>query len=178
MIVIVTRKSDGEEVTRYAANAITEAFDGKNYPLTEFDHAEYIEDAVAETPVDPVLWRIDVGSFFDRFGDAKLAILASENTIVKAMITDASVRKYISLIEREAKLRKALAAAQSATRGLRDDLATLGDRLSESSVETCRTYIATLSHVLGECSERYSEVAGTADQCVSDLQQVTEAWPK
>lgn len=44
MIVIVTRKSDGEEVTRYAANAITEAFDGKNYPLTEFDHAEYIDD--------------------------------------------------------------------------------------------------------------------------------------
>ena len=35
MIVIVTRKSDGEEVTRYAANAITEAFDGKNYPLTD-----------------------------------------------------------------------------------------------------------------------------------------------
>ena len=44
MIVIVTRKSDGEEVTRYAANAITEAFDCKNYPLTEFDHAEHIDD--------------------------------------------------------------------------------------------------------------------------------------
>ena len=118
MIVIVTRKSDGEEVTRYAANAITEAFDGKNYPLTEFDHAEYIEDAVAETPVDPVLWRIDVGSFFDRFGDAKLAILASENTIVKAMITDASVRKYISLIERKDELTQMLGLLQSLVPGI------------------------------------------------------------
>ena len=122
MIVIVTRKSDGEEVTRYAANAITEAFDGKNYPLTEFDHAEYIEDAVAETPVDPVLWRIDVGSFFDRFGDAKLAILASENTIVKAMITDASVRKYISLIERKDELTQMLGLLQSLVSGISLDV--------------------------------------------------------
>ena len=122
MIVIVTRKSDGEEVTRYAANAITEAFDGKNYPLTEFDHAEYIEDAVAETPVDPVLWRIDVGSFFDRFGDAKLAILASENTIVKAMITDASVRKYISLIERKDELTQMLGLLQTLVPGITLDV--------------------------------------------------------
>ena len=125
MIVIVTRKSDGEEVTRYAANAITEAFDGKNYPLTEFDHAEYIEDAVAETPVDPVLWRIDVGSFFDRSGDAKLAILASENTIVKAMITDASVRKYISLIERKDELTQMLGLLQSLVPGISLDVAAI-----------------------------------------------------
>ena len=174
-LFVVTEKASGSEVTRYVAIAATESV---GYSFADFDHAETPEAPEQPVVVDPALWRIDVGSFFDRFGDAKLAILASENTIVKAMITDASVRKYISLIEREAKLRKALAAAQSATRGLRDDLATLGDRLSESSVETCRTYIATLSHVLGECSERYSEVAGTADQCVSDLQQVTEAWPK
>ena len=117
-LFVVTEKASGSEVTRYAANAITEAFDGKNYPLTEFDHAEYIEDAVAETPVDPVLWRIDVGSFFDRFGDAKLAILASENTIVKAMITDASVRKYISLIERKDELTQMLGLLQSLVPGI------------------------------------------------------------
>ena len=117
-LFVVSEKASGSEVTRYAANAITEAFDGKNYPLTEFDHAEYIEDAVAETPVDPVLWRIDVGSFFDRFGDAKLAILASENTIVKAMITDASVRKYISLIERKDELTQMLGLLQSLVPGI------------------------------------------------------------
>lgn len=80
--------------------------------------------------------------------------------------------------EREAKLHKDLAAAQSAARGLRDDLAAARDRLSESPVEACRAHVGTLSDVLGECSERYSEVAGHADQCVSDLQQVSEAWPQ
>ena len=33
-LFVVTEKASGSEVTRYAANAITEAFDGKNYPLT------------------------------------------------------------------------------------------------------------------------------------------------
>ena len=80
--------------------------------------------------------------------------------------------------EREAKLLKELAVTQSAARGLRNDLAAANTRLSESSVEACRAYVGTLSDVLGECSERYSEVAGNADQCVSDLQQVSEAWPK
>lgn len=124
-LFVVTEKASGSEVTRYAANAITEAFDGKNYPLTEFDHAEYIEDAVAENAVDPVLWRIDVGSFFDRFGDAKLAILASENTIVKAMITDASVRKYISLIERKDELTQMLGLLQSLVPGVSLDVAAI-----------------------------------------------------
>ena len=75
---------------------------------------------IPEQPVvvDPALWRIDVGSFFDRFGDAKLAILASENTIVKAMITDASVRKYISLIERKDELTQMLGLLQSLVPGI------------------------------------------------------------
>ena len=80
--------------------------------------------------------------------------------------------------ERETKLKKDLAAAQSAARGLRDDLAALRDRLSESSAEACRIYVGTLSDVLAECSERYSAVAGVADQCVSDVQTLNEAWPK
>lgn len=80
--------------------------------------------------------------------------------------------------EREAKLRKDLAAAQSAARGLRDDLAALRERVSADSVEACRRYVGTLSDVLAECSERYSTVAGVADQCVSDVQTLNEAWPK
>lgn len=74
------------------------------------------------TPVDPALWRIDVGSFFDRFGDAKLAILASENAVVKAMITDASVRKYIALIERKDELTQMLGLLQSLVPGISLDV--------------------------------------------------------
>lgn len=41
--------------------------------------------------------HLSVGSFFDRFGQLKYAILASTDASVKALITDCSVRKYIDL---------------------------------------------------------------------------------
>ena len=63
-----------------------------------------------------------MGSFFDRFGDAKVAILSSENPIVKAMITDASVRKYISLIERKEELTQMLGLLQTLIPGISLDV--------------------------------------------------------
>lgn len=40
---------------------------------------------------------ISVGSFFDRFGVAKWAILADTSPAVQAVVRDASVRRYIDL---------------------------------------------------------------------------------
>ena len=79
---------------------------------------------------------------------------------------------------REDTLRRQAAAARSAADWLRDDLAALRERVSADTVEACHRYVGTLSDVLAECSERYSTVAGVADQCVSDVQTLTEAWPK
>ena len=121
MIVSVRRKLDGVEVTRYAAQAVTE-IDG--YPFSDFGHVEYIEDAPVQA-IDPAHWRIDVGSFFDRFGDAKISILASENPIVKATITDASVRKYIALIERKDELTLMLGLLQTLVPGISLDAAAI-----------------------------------------------------
>ena len=114
-LFVVTEKASGSEVTRYVAIAATESV---GYSFADFDHAETPEAPEQPVVVDPALWRIDVGSFFDRFGDAKLAILASENTIVKAMITDASVRKYSSLIERKEELTQMLGLLQSLVPGI------------------------------------------------------------
>lgn len=41
--------------------------------------------------------HISVGAFYDRFGPLKWAILADASDQVKAVIQDASVRKYIDL---------------------------------------------------------------------------------
>lgn len=41
--------------------------------------------------------HISVGAFFDRFGPIKWAVLADSSDQVKAVIQDASVRKYIDL---------------------------------------------------------------------------------
>jgi hypothetical protein len=48
-------------------------------------------------PPQPVLRHLSVGSFFDRFGAAKWAILADTTASVQAVVRDASVRRYIDL---------------------------------------------------------------------------------
>jgi hypothetical protein len=42
-------------------------------------------------------WWLDIGTFFDRFGSKKLAILSSTDVLVQAIIMDVSVRKYVDL---------------------------------------------------------------------------------
>ena len=51
---------------------------------------------VQPTP-EPAPRHISVGAFFDRFGVDKWAILADQTPSVKAVVQDASVRKYIDL---------------------------------------------------------------------------------
>ena len=91
---IVTRKSDGVEVLRYSA--------AEAMPVNGFDFAYYEHTAFdPETPVaqvDASLWKIYVGAFFDRFGAAKIAILASDDLLAQAIIRDAEgATKFIRI---------------------------------------------------------------------------------
>ena len=121
-LFVVTEKASGSEVTRYVAIAATESV---GYSFADFDHAETPEAPEQPVVVDPALWRIDVGSFFDRFGDAKIAILASDNAIVQALVKDASVRKYISLVERKDELTQMLGLLQTLVPGVSLDVAAI-----------------------------------------------------
>lgn len=42
-------------------------------------------------------WFIDIGPFFDRFGAAKMAVLTSSSPVVKALLQDIMVRKWVDL---------------------------------------------------------------------------------
>ena len=97
---IVTRKTDGAEVLRYSA-ATAQPVNG--FDLVDYDHTEWTPDD-GQTPIDPTRWRIYVGSFFDRFGASKLAILSDPDPVVQAVIKDASVRNYIDLLGRRDEL--------------------------------------------------------------------------
>lgn len=44
-----------------------------------------------------ISWFIDVGPFFDRFGASKIAVLASADPMVKALVSDVQSRKWIDL---------------------------------------------------------------------------------
>ena len=55
------------------------------------------EPESAPEPADPTEWLIDVGPFFDRFGPAKMAVLAHPDALVQALVKDLQVRKWIDL---------------------------------------------------------------------------------
>lgn len=59
------------------------------------DDYTLIPDAPAPAPKTDMTWLMDVGSYYDGFGAAKLAVLSSTDAIVKAAIADASVRNFI-----------------------------------------------------------------------------------
>ena len=107
MIFVVTNKATGAEVSRYAATQIIAGA----FPLADFNHDEHPADEPDAAPV--VTWRIHVGALFDRFGTHKLAILASQDPLVQAIIKDASVRQYIALTERRDELLQAIGLLNS-----------------------------------------------------------------
>ena len=53
--------------------------------------------AAAPAPQSPTQWLIDIGPFFDRFGAARLAVLSSADPVVRALVLDTSVRKWVDL---------------------------------------------------------------------------------
>ena len=95
----VSERATGAVVYAYTADAPVEWPD---YPYSAFNHLLQLPAVEPETT--DADWRIYVGAFFDRFGDQKIGILASEDVVVQALVKDASVRQYISLRERRDEL--------------------------------------------------------------------------
>ena len=63
-----------------------------NYPGS---HRLVVDEPIAI--VNLAEWLIDVGPFFDRFGAAKMNILASANATVQALVRDLQIRKWVDL---------------------------------------------------------------------------------
>ena len=95
----VTNRLTGEVVYAYGADTPVE-WPGMEYAT----HNHVIQAQAVEPAMVDADWRIYVGAFFDRFGDQKIGILASEDAVVQALIKDASVRQYIGLRERRDEL--------------------------------------------------------------------------
>lgn len=84
-VYIVTRKSDGAEVTRYAATQVVEG----GHPLDRFDHIELVEGAA---PTAPSVTRLTKLQFIDRMGEAAyVAVLQMAKTHVEV---EAFVKRF------------------------------------------------------------------------------------
>jgi hypothetical protein len=84
-----------------------------NFTGIEWVLVNYTEPVPYVAPVveEPTKWFIDIGPFFDRFGSSKLAVLMSSEPLVKALIADINVRKWVDL--KRADVAQALAALVS-----------------------------------------------------------------
>lgn len=79
--------------------------------------------------------------------------------------------------ELEKRLEVARAAAIAADGRLRRATDDFQRRLSEASIETCRTAASTAAALLGDCSAAYRDLARAADGHVADVGQCEAAWP-
>lgn len=78
----------------------------------------------------------------------------------------------------EIDLAAARAAAATATDRLRVAAGDFQRRLSEATAEACRTAAGAAAELLGQCGERYRQVAAAADGHLADLRQCESAWPE
>jgi hypothetical protein len=92
---IVYSRSTGLDVYAYQADKVSNT---EVYPLDQFDHVAQ-QPPVAAPPAAELAtaWLIDVGSFFDRFGDSKIPILASADPFVMAIRQDILPREWVDL---------------------------------------------------------------------------------
>jgi len=58
------------------------------------------------------------------------------------------------------------------------DASSTAVRNADSGLDACTSTLATHAQLLGKCAERYSSVAGDADQWASGLILWQEAWPR
>lgn len=70
------------------------------------------------------------------------------------------------------------AGSSNANIGLRDTLAAIRSGVPTATVDSLGKSVAALSTVFAECAGRYRDLAEKADRHASDVQTLTEAWPK
>lgn len=110
-LFVVSVTATGAEVYRYEAPVPVE---WAGMEFATHTHTALPDTTPALPPArNPADWYISVGAFFDRFGALKYPILASTDPVVQAIIKDASVRKYLHLLDRRADLMQAVQVLQA-----------------------------------------------------------------
>jgi hypothetical protein len=91
---IITNKTTHEIAYRFQADILIEF---SEFPFSQFDYTIETVEPPYIPELHPTDHLIDIGPFFDRFGSAKVAILTSTDPVVKAIIQDVAIRKWVDL---------------------------------------------------------------------------------
>ena len=87
------------EILDKAGNIENSIIADEQFMLDHYPEGNYrqVPDTPVQAPAQPWEWLIDIGSFFDRFGAAKMAVLTSSDVGVQAILKDTQVRQWIDL---------------------------------------------------------------------------------
>jgi hypothetical protein len=111
----------------------------------------------------------------DRANERLAIQMAARDAIVKT--TGQVKQAQVDAAVRNDRLAADLGRTRSELGRLQDASAT-AMRNASAGLAACTSTLATHSKLLGQCAERYSAVAGDADQWASGLILWQEAWPK
>ena len=99
-------------------------------------------------------------------------------TFLAAQAIDSNYQGALSeAIQEQARLAGAAAVAQRNAGRLRDQLHEANVRIATVSTAAVREYAATVNQLLGQCSQRYTELAAKADGHALDARACLAAWP-
>ena len=108
---------------------------------------------------------------------ARTDAIADARTKELARFRNMEVAYRANRMENE-RLRAATLAADRAARGLRHELAALRERLPGDAGAACRAALDACYTVLGDCGERYRDVAQAADEHAADARLCIDGWPR
>jgi len=80
-------------------------------------------------------------------------------------------------IQEQTRLAGAAAVATRNAGRLRDQLSEADKRIATASAAAVREYASTANQLLGQCSQRYTELAAKADGHALDARNCRAAWP-
>ena len=115
--------------------------------------------------------EMELQSANTRIAAAYVARKAIERSTTAVIVAQNAATDRMVVLHRDADL------ARSGLDGLREST-DRAMRAATADLATCRSVVAAHGVVLAESSGTIQEVARDADQCFSDLQTMTEAWPK
>ena len=72
----------------------SEEFMQENYPQGNY---RLVPEVTPEVPAPAWEWLIDLGPFYDRFGAAKMQVLTTTDSGIKAILADLNIRKWVDL---------------------------------------------------------------------------------
>ena len=124
-------------------------------------------------------WHIQSGNIAKIELEAANERLAKDRAAhaVKERQTDAVITAQNAATIRARGTNRAADAAASSGHGLR--VATADTvRAATADPDACPIATATLATVFGECVAEYSTLAANADRHASDVQTISESWPK